>query len=328
MAFDPYIPREKTPTSSEEIRNNFLGLAIHHRGVAAPANPQIGYIWLDVAEDENWKLRQYTKNQSQPAVWVTLFEHVESTPSAPGGGGAIGATGDTGATGPTGPAGGGGGGGTGIEDTTWDQVYEFDQDPGLVRFNEVPCTLTTPVGQGCIILGIKFVAAGIIEDGPYIRSDPLNMVASTGFDTNSQGNRTVDIFWNDENVPVRPSTGICQIEWTWNGIKFTVNLTVSKLASFVITSINPSSGEIDTDLQVYGGPFDIEEPGRYKVRFYETGSEEPADSVFAWNVDPEGAFIQCLVPGLPVGGVYDIDVVDDLTAVVSNKLVGAFTYEE
>lgn len=83
MAFNPRNPREKSPAASAEMRSNFLGLAVHHRGIAAPAEPQVGYVWLDVADDDNWKLRMYTKNKTAPAAWVVLFEHVESTPAVP-----------------------------------------------------------------------------------------------------------------------------------------------------------------------------------------------------------------------------------------------------
>ncbi len=75
MLFDKTKPVYGSPASSDEIRANFLALAAHHRGTAAPSSPEAGWIWWDTSVVENQKLRGYTG-----LAWVLLFEHMESTP--------------------------------------------------------------------------------------------------------------------------------------------------------------------------------------------------------------------------------------------------------
>lgn len=110
MVFDPTKPAAGTDGVAKEMRDNFNALATQHVGSSEPPNKSRGFIWLDSADIDNHKLKQYTGSE-----WVVLFEHLESTPIASGSDGATGATGVTGAgtTGATGTIGATGDGTTG-----------------------------------------------------------------------------------------------------------------------------------------------------------------------------------------------------------------------
>ena len=75
MAFNNDKPAYSSQAKSEEVRNNFQALAIHHRSTAAPSGAQEGWIWWDSGIPTNEKLKAYVDS-----AWVTLFEHMESTP--------------------------------------------------------------------------------------------------------------------------------------------------------------------------------------------------------------------------------------------------------
>lgn len=84
MAFDPTEPVSGSYPNSEPMRENFIQLARHHMGAAAPPSPQLGYIWLDTAIADNWKVKIYSQDGANPAAWVTLFENVQASPPAVG----------------------------------------------------------------------------------------------------------------------------------------------------------------------------------------------------------------------------------------------------
>ena len=75
MAFDSSKPVEHSTAKSSEMRANFNALAQHHRSTAAPAGATDGWLWWDSGTPTNEKLKAY-----YGGGWVTLLEHMESTP--------------------------------------------------------------------------------------------------------------------------------------------------------------------------------------------------------------------------------------------------------
>jgi len=82
MALDLTQPANKGKVESEPMRENFLALAIHHKGELSPENAELGFIWVDDTDPNNWVVKLYAKKGNQDATWVTLFQHAESIPEA------------------------------------------------------------------------------------------------------------------------------------------------------------------------------------------------------------------------------------------------------
>lgn len=253
MVFDPTKPAEDSDGVSQELRDNFNALAADHAGATAPANPVAGYSWFDTADTDNIKLKRYNGT-----AWVTLFEHVESTPEVPGGaGGATGPTGDTGPagltgddgltglgvtgltgddgltgslgpTGPTGPTGsGGGGGGSAIQTTQAISSFQSWGSAGgvlPVQLGTFSLVWNTPSGSGTIVSS-QFPVDGLVETGPTVDSDPDDVIASASFVGTAPSTRFLRIEWNAGNIPVSPSIATAVISWSWNGIAITLTVT-------------------------------------------------------------------------------------------------------
>lgn len=72
QGFDPTVPVFGSGLQSGPVRVNFDALFSSNSGVAAPANPVAGTLWVDVSVPANVKLKIYNGT-----VWVTLVEHIE-----------------------------------------------------------------------------------------------------------------------------------------------------------------------------------------------------------------------------------------------------------
>lgn len=82
MAFDPDKPITNSRVASAELRDNFVALAQHHRGSQASGDAQLGWVWLDTSDSDNWLLKVYTRHGDGSSSWKTLFDHAERTPAA------------------------------------------------------------------------------------------------------------------------------------------------------------------------------------------------------------------------------------------------------
>lgn len=82
MAFDKSKPVNGELADADLVRNNFNSLAVHHRGSTAPANPDVGYIWLDDSNSNNNQLKLYAAASGGSPRWVPLMSHLETDPVA------------------------------------------------------------------------------------------------------------------------------------------------------------------------------------------------------------------------------------------------------
>lgn len=81
VGFDRTKPASGTAASSAEMRTNFEGIASHHAGPTAPADPIEGMTWLDTSSASNHILKIYT-DRSGDLAWETLITGVNTaTPS-------------------------------------------------------------------------------------------------------------------------------------------------------------------------------------------------------------------------------------------------------
>lgn len=76
MSFDKDHPPLGSLVVSPQLRENFVQLAKNFCDSIAPPDPEIGYWWIDNVDPDNLKLKVYGRFET----WVTLFEHLESTP--------------------------------------------------------------------------------------------------------------------------------------------------------------------------------------------------------------------------------------------------------
>lgn len=82
MVFDKTEPVAGSYPNSAPMRDNFNALATHHIGGAPPPSPDLGYVWLDTAIVDNWKVKLYSQDGVSSPAWVTLFENAQANPRA------------------------------------------------------------------------------------------------------------------------------------------------------------------------------------------------------------------------------------------------------
>lgn len=84
MVFDPNHPIQGGEPVSLPIRENFLQLAIHHKGDTEPPAKVDGFVWWDTSTPTNQKLRAF-----YDSAWRNMFDHMESVPVPSSGTGVV-----------------------------------------------------------------------------------------------------------------------------------------------------------------------------------------------------------------------------------------------
>jgi hypothetical protein len=72
QGYDASKPAYQDALQSSPVRLNLNSLATSHRGAIAPADPDEGWLWLDIADVTNYKLKMYLSG-----AWVTILNNLQ-----------------------------------------------------------------------------------------------------------------------------------------------------------------------------------------------------------------------------------------------------------
>jgi hypothetical protein len=72
QGYDASKPAYQDALQSSPMRINLNSLATCHRGAISPTDPNEGWLWLDIADVTNYKLKMYLSG-----AWITILNNLQ-----------------------------------------------------------------------------------------------------------------------------------------------------------------------------------------------------------------------------------------------------------